>query len=58
LNVPAVSAEIGMTIRLAILLPVRPAIFLPDIRLREYHIRQDGRGWHGHDQAGNHFDFQ
>jgi len=40
-------------IRLTILLPIRPPIFLTDIRLREYHIWQDGWSRHSHDQAGN-----
>ncbi len=47
-----------LSVRLAIRLPIGLAIFLSDIRLREYHIRQDGRRRHGHDYAGDHSGFQ
>ena len=40
------------SIQLPILLPISLAIFLSDIRLGKYHIRQDGWGCHGHDQTG------
>jgi hypothetical protein len=47
-----------LSVRLAIRLPIGLAIFLSDIRLCEYHIRQDGRRRHGHDYAGDHSGFQ
>jgi hypothetical protein len=47
-----------LSVSLAIRLPIGLAIFLSDIRLREYHIRQDGRCRHGHDYAGDHSGFQ
>ena len=54
----AIQLMIFSSIFLSILLPIHPAIFLSDIRLGEYHIRQDGWGRHGHGQAGNRSGFQ
>ena len=47
-----------LSVSLAIRLPIGLAIFLSDIRLREYHIRQDCRCRHGHDYACDHSGFQ
>jgi hypothetical protein len=62
----SISLAVLLPIRLTILLfvclpirlPVRLAILLADIRLREYHIRQDDWGRHSHGQAGNRSGFQ
>jgi hypothetical protein len=53
-----VSLPVFAAIRLPILLPVSPTVLLANIRLCEHHVGYDGRGCHGHDQAGNHSGFQ
>jgi hypothetical protein len=57
----AVLLPVGLPILLPVSLPIRLpiglAIFLSDIQLGEYHIWQDGRSYHGHDQARNRSNF-
>jgi len=47
-----------LSVSLSVRLPIGLAILLSDIRLREYHIRQDSRRRHGHDYAGDYSGFQ
>jgi hypothetical protein len=54
----SVFTTILSAIHLTIILPIRPSIFLSDIRLRECHIRQNDWGRHSHDQSGNRSGFQ
>jgi hypothetical protein len=54
----SVFTTILSAIQLTIFSPISLAIFLPNIRLGEHHIRQDGWGCHSDDQAGNRSGFQ
>ena len=54
----AVLLPVLLPVSLAIGLPIGPAIFLADVRLREYHVGYDGRGCHDHGEAGYHSGFQ
>jgi hypothetical protein len=53
----AVLLPVRLPVCLSIRSPIGLTIFLSDIRLGEYHIRQDGRSCHGHDYARDHSGF-